>query len=42
MNGLSLTLEFPAGWLASHPLTRLELKQEASYLQAAGFSLTFS
>ncbi|KRT55726.1 exopolyphosphatase [endosymbiont of Ridgeia piscesae] len=42
VNGLSLTLEFPAGWLASHPLTRLELKQEANYLQAAGFSLTFS
>jgi exopolyphosphatase/guanosine-5'-triphosphate,3'-diphosphate pyrophosphatase len=30
---------FPAGWLAQHPLTRADLKEEAGLLKAAGLSL---
>jgi exopolyphosphatase/guanosine-5'-triphosphate,3'-diphosphate pyrophosphatase len=37
--GLSLT--FPAGWLAAHPLTRADLKQERGYLAAVGVELRF-
>ena len=40
--GSQLSLEFPEGWLANHPLTQAELEQEASNLEAAGFSLSFS
>ena len=34
-----LGLRFPAKWLAAHPLTRLDLEQEAAYLQAVGVTL---
>jgi exopolyphosphatase/guanosine-5'-triphosphate,3'-diphosphate pyrophosphatase len=39
--GNRLELEFPQGWLEQHPLTQLELAQEAEYLTAAGFDLKF-
>jgi len=32
---------FPADWLASHPLTLIDLQTEQDYLQTAGFKLTF-
>ncbi len=37
-----LSLVFPEGWIAHHPLTRTELIQEADYLKSAGFLLRFS
>ena len=37
-----LSLVFPEDWLSNHPLTRLELEQESSYLESAGFLLRFS
>ncbi len=37
-----LSLVFPENWLEDHPLTRLELEQEAAYLESAGFLLRFS
>jgi exopolyphosphatase/guanosine-5'-triphosphate,3'-diphosphate pyrophosphatase len=37
-----LSLVFPETWLEDHPLTRLELVQEAAYLESAGFLLRFS
>ena len=36
----SLTLRFPAGWLAQHPLTAADLEIERRYLEPAGFELT--
>lgn len=36
-----LRLSFPEGWLAGHPLTRADLAEEATYLQALGISLKF-
>jgi exopolyphosphatase/guanosine-5'-triphosphate,3'-diphosphate pyrophosphatase len=36
-----LELSFPAGWLKSHPLHKMELKQEKKRLKAAGFKLKF-
>ncbi|MBK1717743.1 exopolyphosphatase [Thiocystis violacea] len=39
--GDTLTLSFPDDWLASHPLTQLELEQEAERLAAAGIRLSF-
>ena len=41
INNSNLKLAFPSGWLEEHPLTHLELKQEESQLQAAGFRLSF-
>jgi exopolyphosphatase/guanosine-5'-triphosphate,3'-diphosphate pyrophosphatase len=38
----TLDLRFPEGWLDRHPLTRTDLEQEAAYLAAARFSLTFA
>lgn len=35
-----IRLEFPNRWLNRHPLTRLDLEQEASYLKAIDHSLT--
>jgi exopolyphosphatase/guanosine-5'-triphosphate,3'-diphosphate pyrophosphatase len=35
-----LTLTFPGDWLGRHPLTQLDLAQEASYLKAIDHSLT--
>ncbi|HET7204090.1 MAG TPA: exopolyphosphatase [Steroidobacteraceae bacterium] len=37
--GRSAELCFPRGWLADHPLTAIDLEQEAQYLQAVGFRL---
>ncbi len=37
----SLKLEFPSGWLGEHPLTEADLAQEAAYLQAAKFQLSY-
>jgi exopolyphosphatase/guanosine-5'-triphosphate,3'-diphosphate pyrophosphatase len=37
-----LSLVFPEDWLEQHPLTRLELVQEATYLESTGFLLRFS
>ncbi len=37
--GPQLTLQFPAGWLEDHPLTRADLEQEADYLKNAAFEL---
>jgi exopolyphosphatase/guanosine-5'-triphosphate,3'-diphosphate pyrophosphatase len=39
VNGQSLGLMFPPGWLDGHPLTRADLDQEAQYLKKAGFQL---
>ncbi len=39
--GDRLSLSFPGDWLAGHPLTRLELEQEAQVLTAAGMTLEF-
>jgi len=36
-----ISLFFPPQWLFEHPLTLADLKNEQSYLQTAGFSLTF-
>jgi exopolyphosphatase/guanosine-5'-triphosphate,3'-diphosphate pyrophosphatase len=35
----TLTLGFPADWLAGHPLTLADLEMEAELLGAAGFGL---
>lgn len=40
-DGERLHLCFPDGWLMSHPLTRLELEQEAQGLAAAGIFIEF-
>jgi len=40
-DGERLTLTFPNGWLTHHPLTRLELEQEAERLAAANIALEF-
>lgn len=36
----NITLEFPSGWLAEHPLTEADLDTEANYLDAIGITLT--
>ncbi len=38
----SLRIQFPADWLAQHPLTETELGREAEYLASANMQLTFS
>ncbi|HET7307252.1 MAG TPA: Ppx/GppA phosphatase family protein [Gammaproteobacteria bacterium] len=35
----SLTLQFPAGWLAVRPLTAADLEEETAHWQAAGWTL---
>ena len=40
--GKSLELTFPRGWFDEHPLTAIDLEQEAEYLEAAGFRLKVS
>ena len=40
-DGERLSLRFPAGWLVGHPLTQLELEEEAARLEAAGIELWF-
>lgn len=37
-----LSLRFPPGWIEDHPLTRLELEEEAQRLAIAGISLDFA
>lgn len=39
--GDTLRLVFPRGFLQSHPLTALDLKEEAAYLQPTAFALLF-
>ena len=39
--GDNLVLSFPDDWLADHPLTRLELEEEAERLASAGIRLGF-
>ncbi|MBK1730475.1 exopolyphosphatase [Thiococcus pfennigii] len=41
VEGEAIRLEFPDGWLARHPLTQLELEEEAARLATAGFTLEF-
>ncbi|MGA7983054.1 MAG: exopolyphosphatase [Chromatiaceae bacterium] len=41
VEGNNLVLRFPDGWLQQHPLTQLELEQEARYLSAGGIALDF-
>jgi exopolyphosphatase/guanosine-5'-triphosphate,3'-diphosphate pyrophosphatase len=41
-SGNALTLAFPEGWLEHRPLTRFELQEEAAYLSAGGFNLSFA
>ncbi len=38
----TIRLSFPHDWLNHHPLTRLDLDQEAGYLKAAGYELRVS
>lgn len=38
----SLRIQFPADWLAQHPLTETELAHEAEYLAAANIKLEFT
>lgn len=40
-SGDQLRLDFPGDWLITHPLTQLELEQEAELLNAAGLRLVF-
>lgn len=35
----AIELEFPAGWLDAHALTRTDLEQEAAFLETGGFQL---
>ena len=37
--GRSLECVFPKGWLEAHPLTAVDLEQEAEFLRGAGFRL---
>jgi exopolyphosphatase/guanosine-5'-triphosphate,3'-diphosphate pyrophosphatase len=39
--GNALRLVFPRGFLSSHPLTALDLREEATYLQPTGYALQF-
>ena len=39
-DGRSLRVVFPSGWLDEHPLTAADLRQEAAYIEAAGYTLT--
>ena len=41
-DGDTLVLRFPDGWLDEHPLSRLELEEEAARLFAADISLDFA
>ncbi len=41
-DGQRLELEFTDGWLAQHPLTAADLKQEHAWLKSIGVKLTFS
>jgi exopolyphosphatase/guanosine-5'-triphosphate,3'-diphosphate pyrophosphatase len=38
----TVTLRFPRGWLKNNPLTAADLRQEASYVAAARYTLRAS
>ncbi len=38
----SLSVRFPEGWLAQHPLTLADLEQEAQYVKALDYTFDFS
>ena len=40
-DGKQLKMEFPAGWLDEHPLTRVDLETEAEFLKSGKFKLLF-
>ena len=40
VRGNQIKLEFPDDWLNRHPLTQLDLEQEASYLKSIDHTLT--
>ncbi len=40
-NEQHLHIKFPDGWLNDHPLTQGDLEEEAKYLEAAGYLLSF-
>jgi exopolyphosphatase/guanosine-5'-triphosphate,3'-diphosphate pyrophosphatase len=40
VRGNQIKMEFPDEWLSRHPLTQLDLEQEASYLKAIDHTLT--
>jgi exopolyphosphatase/guanosine-5'-triphosphate,3'-diphosphate pyrophosphatase len=40
--GVTLELQFPAGWLDEHPATRADLQIEQEFVAAAGCILTFA
>ncbi len=40
-DGRSLAIAFPEGWLDEHPLTRADLEQEATYLKAVKYRLSY-
>jgi exopolyphosphatase/guanosine-5'-triphosphate,3'-diphosphate pyrophosphatase len=42
VKGKQVELAFPRGWLEEHPLTAIDLEQEAENLAAAGFKLRVS
>jgi exopolyphosphatase/guanosine-5'-triphosphate,3'-diphosphate pyrophosphatase len=42
VQGKSAEIAVPRGWLGEHPLTAIDLEQEADYLAAAGFRLRVS
>lgn len=39
---VSLSLQFPEGWLDEHPLTRADIEQEQEFFRAAGYELNVS
>ena len=41
-SGDSLELQFPSNWLEAHPLTLIDLEQEARYLKAASINLKWT
>jgi exopolyphosphatase/guanosine-5'-triphosphate,3'-diphosphate pyrophosphatase len=41
-NNGNIEIKFPENWLAEHPLTDADLNNEAEYLTAIKFTLTFS
>ncbi|HYN77472.1 MAG TPA: Ppx/GppA phosphatase family protein [Lamprocystis sp. (in: g-proteobacteria)] len=41
VTGNGLTLEFPSNWLSEHPLTWLDLEQEAEAIKGTGIGLSF-
>lgn len=42
VEGQTINISLPSGWLKEHPLTERDLKQEANYLHDIGWNLIFS